>query len=117
MASTETKAIKGNVAVNAPTVTYYSNYPVHIGKDGIYALQLEENVQSSERITVLITEGINRKLLDETLTNCITFNNSYYTYFVFPLTTDSHIYLLDNRTNEWFYWEMPIKIISMFEKR
>lgn len=116
MASTETKAIKGNVAVNAPTVTYYSNYPVHIGKDGIYALQLEENVQSSERITVLITEGINRKLLDETLTNCITFNNSYYTYFVFPLTTDSHIYLLDNRTNEWFYWEMPIKIISMFEK-
>lgn len=114
MTSTETKAIKGNVAMDEPIVTSITGYPVQIANDGIYALQLEENVQSAERITILMSEKINKKLLLETMSTCKTFNYKYYTYFVYPKTTTTNIFILDNRSNEWFYWELPIKVITMF---
>lgn len=116
MTSTETKSVKGNIALGQTIVTSHTSVPVQMARDGIYALQLEENVQSSERITVLMTEKINKLLLKEVMEDCMTFNFRYYTYFIFPNNINTHIYVLDTRNNEWFYWEIPVTLVAIFDK-
>lgn len=120
LTSTETMSLNGNVAKAQTITAAHSNIPIHIGSKGIYALQLEENVQSSERLSVLISENINKKLLTEDLPLCKTFDAGFYTYFIFRPdnfvnSTHSHVYVLDNRTLQWYYWEFPIVICNMHE--
>lgn len=126
---TETKNIIGNDVVDAPTLTILTEMPILVSYNGIYALNQLENVQSSDRITTLISEAMNPKWLKESssdIDKCLVLNRLYWTYFILPhkkipnsLSKDSDytkIYLLDNRTQSWFYWELPIYAISAMVK-
>lgn len=126
---TETKNVIGNDVINAPILTILTEMPVIVSYNGIYALNQLENVQSSDRITALISETMNPKWLKERkedVDRCITLNRLYWTYFILPHKKVSNgiekdndytkIYLLDNRTGMWFYWELPIYVISAMIK-
>ena len=126
---TETKNIIGNDVVDAPTLTILTEMPILVSHNGIYALNQLENVQSSDRITTLISEAMNPKWLKESQTDidgCLVLNRLYWTYFILPhkkstngLIKDNNytkVYLLDNRTGSWFYWELPIYVISAMVK-
>jgi hypothetical protein len=115
----ETKNTVGNEAFGSTIVTTLTERPLQITRDGIFALNQLKNVQSSDRISVLISEHINKKWLaenDELIYNCKTLNRLYWTYFI--LSDDklkiTKIYLLDNRTSSWYYWELPIIVTSAF---
>lgn len=126
---TETKNIIGNDVVDAPTLTILTEMPILISYNGIYALNQLENVQSSDRITTLIGEAMNPKWLKESssdIDKCLVLNRLYWTYFILPhkkstnglIKDNNHtkVYLLDNRTGSWFYWELPIYVISAMIK-
>lgn len=128
-AYTETKNIIGNDVVDAPTLTILTEMPILVSYNGIYALNQLENVQSSDRITTLISEAMNPKWLKESQTDvdcCLVLNRLYWTYFILPhkkstnglIKDNNHtkVYLLDNRTGSWFYWELPIYVISAMVK-
>lgn len=121
---TETKNVIGNMAFNAPILTVLTEMPTLVSYDGIYALNQLENVQSSDRITTLISEPINPKWLKETdIDSCLTLNRLYWTYYILPHKKIANekedytkIYLLDNRNQSWFYWELPIYVHAAMVK-
>ena len=115
----ETKNVSGNNGYGATIVTALTEKPVHVSYDGIYALNQLHNVQSSDRIATLLSENINKKWLQESkdiIDNCQTINRLYWTYFVLKEKELTKIYLLDNRTSSWFYWELPIETQNVFVK-
>ena len=118
---TETKNVIGNDVPDAPILTTLTEMPTIVSYDGIFALNQLENVQSSDRITTLISENINPRWLKENRDDvryCVTLNRLYWTYYIIPHYVKtrqdpneySKIYLLDNRTQQWFYWEIPITV-------
>lgn len=114
---TETKNTVGNEAYGNAIVTTLSEMPIQITRDGIYALNQLKNVQSSDRISVLISEKINKKWLNETdeaILSCKTLNRLYWTYFILNDNNITKIYLLDNRTSSWYYWELPIVTLKAY---
>ena len=114
---TESKNTVGNTAVGAPIVTTLTETPLQINYDGIYGLSQLANVSAVERIADLISEPINHKWLDiptEVIDNAQTLNRLYWTYVILPRETNTQIFLLDNRTNSWYYWELPIKVKTSF---
>lgn len=125
---TETKNIIGNDVINAPILSILTERPLLVSLNGIYALNQLQNVQSSDRITTLLSEEINPMWLNESkidVHKCITRNFLYWTYFIIPHKKTSSlikdrdctkIYLLDNRTDSWFYWELPIYTVSVVDK-
>lgn len=111
---TESKNTIGNDALNAPIITTLTELPLQIAYDGIYALTQLTNVQSTDRISTLISEKINKKWQSEKsehIDNALTLNRLYWTYIILKDKKITKIYLLDNRTNNWFYWELPITCI------
>lgn len=107
----------GNNAYGGTIVSAYSEIPLQIAYDGIYGLRQIQNVQSDERISELMSENISKKWLNEskeTIKNCKTLNRLYWTYFILSYKDLTKIYLLDNRNNSWFYWELPIEILNAF---
>ena len=48
----------------------------------------------------------------------MTANRQYWTYIVLPYENlkMTKVFLLDNRTLTWFYWELPIVALSVFNK-
>jgi hypothetical protein len=115
----ETKNVSGNNAFGSAIVTTLTETPVHISYDGIFALNQLKNVQSSDRVAMLISDKINKKWLKESksaIDNCKTINRLYWTYFVLMYKGLTKIYLLDNRTQSWFYWELPIETLDVFVK-
>lgn len=109
----------GNNATGGSIVSILTEIPLQISYDGIYALRQLTNVQSSGRISELISERINKKWLledKEIIKNCKTINRLYWTYFILSEDVMSKIYLLDNRTGSWYYWEFPISILNAFVK-
>ena len=123
-AYTETKNVIGNHAVNAPILTILTEMPTIVAYDGIFALNQLENVQSSDRITTLISEAINPLWLKESksdIEGCLTLNRLYWTYYILPHekagdNTYTKVYLLDNRTQQWYYWELPLLVTNAFVK-
>ena len=109
----------GNNAIGGSIVSVLTEMPLQISYDGIYALRQLQNVESSGRISQLISDKINKKWLNEDkeiIKNCKTINRLYWTYFVLSEKNISKIYLLDNRTGSWYYWELPISILNVFVK-
>lgn len=110
----------GNNATGGSIVSILTEMPLQISYDGIFALRQLTNVQSSGRISELISEKINKKWLNleskEAIKCCKTINRLYWTYFILSYPHDSHVYLLDNRTGSWYYWEFPISILNAFVK-
>lgn len=123
---TETKNVVGNDVPDAPILTILTEMPTIVSYDGIFALNQLENVQSSDRITTLISENINPRWLKESaqdIDNCKTLNRLYWTYYILPHRRIgdenkdyTKIYLLDNRTQQWYYWELPIYVINAMVK-
>jgi hypothetical protein len=116
---TESKNTVGNTAVGAPIVTTLTEIPLQINNDGIYGLSQLQNVSAVERIADLMSEPINEKWLkedDSVISKAITLNRLYWTYIVLPYNQITKIYLLDNRSNSWYYWELPISIVTAFVK-
>ena len=116
---TETKNTVGNEAYGNTIVTVLTEVPLQITKDGIFALNQLKNVQSSDRISRLISQNINKKWLNEnneTIINCQTINRLYWTYFILNDIDNklTKIYLLDNRTSSWYYWELPIVTLKAY---
>ncbi len=124
---TESKNTVGNTAIDAPIVTTLTEIPIQINYDGIYGLSQVSNVSAVERIADLMSEPINDRWLnedDEVIKKAQTLNRLYWTYIILPYTKESKVdsrdvckvYLLDNRTNSWYYWELPIKLLNAFAK-
>lgn len=118
---TESKNTVGNTAIGAPVVTTLTEIPLQINNDGIYGLSQMSNVSATERIADLMSEPINERWLDipdNYIANIKTFNRLYWTYVIIPREDNRNtcIYLLDNRTNSWYYWELPIVVVNAFAK-
>lgn len=124
---TESKNTVGNTAIGAPIVTTLTEIPIQINNDGIYGLSQVANVSAVERIADLMSEPINDRWLNEddtVIKKAMTLNRLYWTYIILPYTKDNKtdprdvtkIYLLDNRTNSWYYWELPIVTTNAFVK-
>ena len=118
---TESKNTVGNTAIGAPIVTTLTEIPLQINNDGIYGLSQLSNVSATERIADLMSEPINERWLDiddKLISNIKTVNRLYWTYIIIPDEKNSYtmIYLLDNRTNSWYYWELPIVVVNAFTK-
>lgn len=123
---TETKNVIGNDVPGAPILTILTEMPTIVSYDGIYALNQLENVQSSDRITTLISESINPRWLKESVddvNSCLTLNRLYWTYYILPHKKvgdegDDYtkVYLLDNRTQQWYYWELPVYVTNAMVK-
>ena len=64
---TETKTLKGNIALGQTNVAPLTEIPIHIGDDGVYGLQLTENIQSSDRSSVLLSKSISSMFTKEIL--------------------------------------------------
>ena len=115
----ETKNTVGNDAVGATIVSAYSEIPLQITRDGVYGLKQLTNVFASDRISELMSEPITQKWKNESaevIEQLKTLNNLYWTYFVLPYKDKqmTKIYLLDNRTSSWYYWELPIVVKNIF---
>lgn len=118
---TESKNTVGNTAFSAPIVTTLTEIPLQINNDGIYGLTQLTNVSSPERVADLMSEPINERWLnidDDLITHAQTLNRLYWTYIIIPDAENDKtmIYLLDNRTNSWYYWEIPIVVLNSFVK-
>lgn len=116
---TESKNTVGNTAIDAPIVTTLTETPIQINYDGVYGLSQVSNVSAVERIADLMSEPINDRWLnedDEVIKKVQTLNRLYWTYIILPYEKLTKIYLLDNRTNSWYYWELPIELLNAFTK-
>ena len=116
---TESKNTVGNTAIDAPIVTTLNEIPLQINNDGVYGLSQVSNVSAVERIADLMSEPINDRWLnedDEVIKKAQTLNRLYWTYVILPYEKLTKVYLLDNRTNSWYYWELPIKLLNAFAK-
>lgn len=118
---TESKNTVGNTAIGAPIVTTLTEIPLQINNDGIYGLSQLSNVSATERIADLMSEPINERWLniyDGLITNAQTLNRLYWTYVILPYAKydKTMIYLLDNRSKSWYYWELPIVVLNAFVK-
>lgn len=118
---TESKNTVGNTAIGAPIVTTLTEIPLQINNDGIYGLTQVSNVSATERIADLMSEPINERWLNidkNLISNIKTLNRLYWTYIIIPdiIHEKTMIYLLDNRSNSWYYWELPIVVSNSFVK-
>ena len=118
---TETKNTTGNIAPKGAIVTSYSVMPLQIDKKGVFTIQQTENVVSEANVVTPITDAIQRKWLSEAeqydITKLQSVNDLYWTYLYIPVSDNlTHIYVLDNRTNAWYYWEIPLKVLTVFNK-
>ena len=116
---TESKNTVGNTAIDAPIVTTLTEIPLQINNDGVYGLSQLSNVSATERIADLMSRSINQRWLDipdDIIKNAQTLNRLYWTYIILPdeAKNKTSIYLLDNRTNSWYYWELPIVVLDSF---
>ena len=115
----ETKNTVGNNAVGAAIISAYTEQPLQITYDGVYALKQLTNVYASDRISESISDDIAKMWLNENkeeIRNAITLNRLYWTYIILSGPAKSKVYLLDNRSTSWFYWEFPISIKNAFVK-
>lgn len=115
----ETKNTVGNNAIGASIVSAYSELPLQITYDGIYALSQLSNVYASDRISESISDNIAKKWQKEDkniVQKAQTLNRLYWTYVILSYKKITKVYLLDNRTASWFYWELPISVVNAFVK-
>lgn len=117
----ETKNVVGNNAFNSTIVTVYSELPLQITHDGIYVLQQLKNTYQTDRVAQCISKNMDKKWSenDKNIVDiAMTANRQYWTYIVLPYEKlkMTKVFLLDNRTLTWFYWELPIVALSVFNK-
>ena len=103
---TEIKGDVGNIPVGQALITKHSEVPLMIDDGGVYTIKQLTNVTLSEHTTQSISFNMDKKFIKEiNKDKIITHNYLYWTYLIFPGTT-AKVYVLDNRTFEWYYWEL-----------
>lgn len=115
----EAKNTVGNTAINAPIISAYTEIPLQISYKGIYGIKQISNLATPDRISESMSDDIAKKWLSEdknVIQKAQTVNNLYWTYVVLSYENMTKIYVLDNRTSSWYYWEFPISAINIFMK-
>ena len=111
---TEVKAEQGNEAIGQPINAPLTSLPFQINRDGVFALTSLTNVYTADKVATLYSQSVNVKFNVEDLTVLKTVKHRYWAFFVFPYETNTHIYVYDDRYSNWFYWEIPMKIVSLY---
>lgn len=121
----ESQNTTGNNAIGGVITTTLTELPLQISYSGIFVLRQAHNISTSSRIIESISEPIDKKWLKEdknSIKNAKTINRLYWTYVILDgkdgagENTFTKVYLLDNRTTQWFYWELPFVIVDVFTK-
>ena len=106
----EAKSDVGVIAPQSSIISPLTETPLYVNARGIYGLQQLKNIQSTDRISVLYSENVNKKYLNEDKKFHIqSISRLYWVLFVIPGKT-SKVYVFDDRTASWYYWELPINI-------
>ena len=103
---------EGHILNGNTNTTPISEIPIIINKTGVFGLQLTENVQSTERTAMLMSQRINKKFSQDITESALTLRGYNYMYIVIPGESITKVYSLDCRTTNWYYWEIPHKITS-----
>ena len=112
----KTKTPYGHISNRNATTTPISDTPIIINNNGIFAFQAVANYQTTDKSSVLISEAINPILFKETqLDKTFMCNHKYWTLLFVPNGDITKVYLLDDRTQQFFYWELYGKIIDAIE--
>lgn len=113
---TEMKTDKGNIPFGETILSAQKNYPLQFDDEGIYVLQIPENINTTENAAVCVSERINGKFIGEPhKENILTHNHLYWTYIMIPSKAETKIYIWDSRNNGWYYWTIPIKVVGYWE--
>lgn len=110
----ECKAEQGNITVGETVTTPLTALPIQINRDGVFALTNLTNVYAADKIATLISAKINEKFLKEDLSNLKVITFKYWLLIFIPGDI-THVYVYDDRSAEWFYWELPIKVLNVFK--
>jgi hypothetical protein len=111
----ETRNENGNEAPFSPTITPITNFPIHVNDDGVYVMRQTQNVLTDDSTTTLISSNIDRLWKKENdIQNISTINYKYWTLFFKPDDDNkqTRIFVLDNRNNSWFYWEIENLVVN-----
>lgn len=112
----KTKTPYGHISNRNATTTPISDTPIIINNNGIFAFQAVANYQTTDKSSVLISEAINPILFKETqLDKTFMCNHKYWTLLFVPNGDITKVYLLDDRTQQFFYWELYGKVIDAIE--
>lgn len=113
---TEMKTDKGNIPFGETILSAQKNYPLQFDDEGVYVLQIPENINTTENAAVCVSERINGKFIGEPhKENILTHNHLYWTYIMIPSKAETKIYIWDSRNNGWYYWTIPIKVVGSWE--
>lgn len=108
---TESKSAIGGVSAFGSVVANYNELPLYLGSTGIYCLRQKENISPADFESLLLSERITKKLEKENnKERAHTASIMYWSLFAFPKETTTDVFLLDGRTNNWFYWSVPVSI-------
>ena len=110
----ECKAEQGNDTMGQTVVTPLSALPIQVNRDGVFALTNLTNVYAADKVATLISGKINEKFLKEDLSNIKLIAFKYW-LFIFIPSDISKVYVYDDRFSEWYYWELPIKVLNVFK--
>lgn len=112
--SVECKAVQGNVSIGQTINSPLTGIPIQINKDGVFALVNLANVYTADKVATLISEKINDKFLKENIENALLVAQKYWVIIMIPGDI-THVYVYDDRTSEWFYWELPINVSATYK--
>ncbi len=113
---TEMKTDKGNIPFGETILSAQKNYPLQFDDEGVYVLQIPENINTTENAAVSVSEKINGKFIGEpNKENILTHNHLYWTYVMIPSKAETKIYVWDSRNSGWYYWTIPIKVVGSWE--
>lgn len=110
----ECKAEQGNDTMGQTVTTPLSALPIQVNRDGVFALTNLTNVYAADKVATLISAKINEKFLKEDLSNIKLISFKYWLFIFIPGDT-SKVYVYDDRFAEWYYWELPVKILNIFK--
>lgn len=106
----EAKTDIGVIAPQSSIISPLTETPLYVNARGIYGIRQLKNIQSTDRISVLYSENVNKKYLNEDKKSHIqTISRLYWVLFIIPGKI-TKIYVFDDRTSSWYYWEIPINV-------
>lgn len=110
---TETRSDNGHVAKGQTIITPLNELPLQLNKKGFFVYQPIQNVLTSDKTSVLISEGINAKLLHTpNLQNAYFVNHLYWSLTLVPEEHTTHVFVFDDRNSSWYYWTFGEKLVS-----
>lgn len=111
---TETRSDNGHIAKGQTIVTPLKEYPLQLNNKGFFVYQPIQNVLTSDKSSVLISNNVNAKLLKiENLKNAYFVNHLYWTLMFVPNEAKTQVVVLDDRDASWYYWEFNEKLVSV----